>query len=113
MELNLAKRKRKYFELTMIDGTKLSIKKASEELIYEMEEFEKNMKNVKGVKDVFDGVKLLVLKIINRNTANKVYDALLFNEIGEDDELLYDYDVCMAIFFEYSKFTQEVLRNPN
>lgn len=113
MELNLAKMKQKYFDLTMVDGTKLSIRKPSEELILEMEEFEKGIRKASGVKDVFDGVKTIVLKIINRNTANKVYDALLFNEKDEHGDLIYDYEVCMAIFTEYSKFSQEVLRNPN
>nr|DAT81701.1 MAG TPA: hypothetical protein [Caudoviricetes sp.] len=113
MGLDLAKRKQKYFDLTMVDGTKLQIKKANEELIYEMEEFEKRLRKSSNVKEVFEGIKTLVLKIINRNTANKVYDALLFNLKGEDGELLYDYDVCMAIFAEYNKFTYEVLRNPN
>lgn len=113
MELNLSKRKQKYFSLIMVDGTKLEIKKANEELIYNMEEFEKNLRSVKGVKEVFDAVKAMVLTIINRNTANKVYDALLFNEKDEAGDLVYDYEVCMAIFTEYSKFTQEVMANPN
>ena len=111
--MDLSKRKQKYFDLIMIDGTKLQIKKPNEQLIYDMEEFEKSLRNVAGVKNVFDGVKDMTLKIINRNTANKIYDALLFMEQDVDGEYLYDYDVCMSIFREYSKFTQEVLSNPN
>ena len=91
--MDLSKRKQKYFDLVMIDGTKLQIKKPNEQLIYDMEEFEKSLRNAAGVK--------------------KIYDALLFMEQDVDGEYLYDYDVCMSIFREYSKFTQEVLSNPN
>lgn len=113
MVLNLKERKKKTFELTLLDGSVINLRKPSEDLIVEMEDFEKGLRNVKGVKEVFKGVKDLTLKILNRNTEKKVFDALFFEQKDEDDELLYDYTVCMAIFSEYSKFTQEVMRNPN
>lgn len=113
MALNLKERKKKTFELILLDGTELQIKKANEALILKMEDFEKSLRVVKTVKDVFDGVKNMVLEILNRNTANKIYDALFFEQKDDEGDLIYDYEVCMAIFSAYSKFTQEVLKNPN
>lgn len=113
MVLNLKDRKKKTFELTLLDGSTVNLKKPNEDLIVEMEEFEKGLRNVKSVKEVFEGVKGMTLKILNRNAEKKVFDMFFFDEKDEDGELLYDYTVCMAIFSEYSKFTQEVMRNPN
>ena len=89
------------------------IKKANDELLYAMEDFEKKARKMNGVKEVFDEVKKLTLLILNRNDAQKVYDALFFEQKDDSDDLIYDYTVCMAIFHEYSKFMQEVLNNPN
>nr|DAP50265.1 MAG TPA: hypothetical protein [Caudoviricetes sp.] len=113
MALDLNKLKTKTFELKLLDGRVINIKKPNEDLIVEMENFEKEAPNSKCVQDVFKKIKALTLIIINRNTEGVVFDYLFFEQKGEDGELLYDYTVCAAIFAEYSKFTRGVLANPN
>ena len=113
MVLNLKDIKKKTFELTLIDGTTLSIKKPNEDILEAMEEFELGLQNVSKVKDVFCRIKDLTLTIMNRNTQGKIIDKSFFDQRDEDGELIYDYSVCMAIFTEYSKFSREVLTNPN
>lgn len=113
MVLNLKERKKKTFDIILLDGTELHIKKATEEQIVELEEYEKKLKSVKSVKDVFEYTRKMTLEILNRNTAGKVYDALFFESKDEDGEPLYNYEVCLSICQSYNKFTQEVLSNPN
>ena len=113
MVLNLKERKKKTFDIILLDGTELHIKKATEEQIVELEEYEKKLKSVKSVKDVFEYTRKMTLEILNRNTAGKVYDALFFESKDEDGEPLYNYEVCLAICKEYIQFTYGVLNNPN
>lgn len=113
MVINLKERKKKTFDLTLLDGTELHIRKANDELIYAMEDFEKKARKMNGVKEVFEEVKKLTLQILNRNDAKKLYDNLFLDQKDEYGDTLYDYTTCMTIFSEYSKFMQETLRNPN
>lgn len=111
--LDLQKRKKKTFDVLLPGGEELHIKKANDDLLYSMEDFEKKVRSLNGVKEVFEEVKKLILQILNRNTDGKIFDGLLFNMEDEEGDNIYDYSTCMLIFQEYSKFMQEVLSNPN
>lgn len=111
--LDLQAIKTKTFEIKLLDGTIIHIKKANNELVCLMEEFETKISKTKSIKNFIEELQSLIIKILNHNTDHKTFDNLFFNQVYEDGCKIYDYTICMAIYKEYAEFMKGVLTNPN
>lgn len=105
--LNLSALTQKTWELTLLDGTVLPIKKPSQGLLIQLEQAMKRIEagNLE-LEDIFTMYLNLVVEIMNNNSRFKV-----FTHEEVDKMLTYDYQI--AIITGYTEFAQEVMSNPN
>lgn len=97
--LDLSKRKKKYWDLVLHDGTKLQIPAPTRGLYGLMLEISE--------KETVDEEELgRVVAMVLRTNRKGI-------EITQDQIDAFDLEDMCALFFEYAQFTQEVLSDPN
>lgn len=96
----------KTFDVRLIDGTELNIRKPSNELLKEtykmIELIEKNGEE----KNIINAIYIFITKIINRNLNDKKFTQSAIEE-------LIDIDVAMYLIKEYQSFLAEVIQGIN
>ncbi len=101
--LDLSVFNKKTFDITMEDGTKINIKKPSQQLVIDMMLME-NLDKGNPI-EIMEGLASIVLKILNNNT----------NTIEFTLEQVKKMDLFMlqAIVKSYGEFINELQNNPN
>lgn len=96
-----------YFELKMLDGEVLKLKKPSQAMLVRIMAHEQTMKKANAKpQDVLVALVELLTDILNNNANGKEYD----RKFVEDT---FDIHMAMAVLRAYMDFVQEVNSNPN
>lgn len=105
--LDLSVLKNKTFDIKMIDGEVLCVKKPSKLMLIELERFSIKMRNVESIEQLCTELENITLMILNHNTDNvKV-------TLKKLEALEIDLSLQSAIFKGYFQFSNEVMSNPN
>lgn len=107
MRLDLTARKEKYFDLTLLDGSTIQIKKPSEQMIIDLDDYKVEVRKTTDSKKAIKVVKEMTCKILNCNVGMRNFTVQYLEENG------YDYEICGAIISTYEKFLSEIMSNPN
>jgi hypothetical protein len=100
MMLDFQKRKKKYFDITLHDGTKLKLPTPKMAVFGAMKEVAENSSDVDE-----EQLSSLVLTILQTNQQK--------TEITEENIKEFDFDDLREFFVEYLKFVQTIMSDPN
>lgn len=98
--LDLTVLNEQYFEIKLLDGSVINLKKPSQSLLMKFMGFKQDASELK-TEDIIE----IVLSILNNNKENK--------ELKTEDIENYDIGILMAIIQGYAEFINEVMGNPN
>ncbi|MHC1750735.1 MAG: hypothetical protein AB9856_20880 [Cellulosilyticaceae bacterium] len=104
MKLDLTVLAMKTFDLTLLDGTEIHIRKPNKGLIVELNKASIDFGNAKDFEELMNLTENATLKIMNNNTEKRIFEQ-------EDVEEI-DYTMQTAIFKAYMGFIMEA-NNPN
>lgn len=101
--LDLTAFKAELFELKLLDGTVLYLRKPTQAIFMQFLGFQNFDKS--DPKVVLDVLRDMVLAILNTNTAGRNFTA--------EDIADYDFGIMQAVVQGYSEFINEVMSSPN
>lgn len=103
--LDLSVYQEETFDIKLLDGSIVKIKKPSQEFLMKLIGFKDSIRNEKDVEEQLGAIKELTLDILNYNKDNRKFT--------EEDIVDYDFIILKAIFEGYSNFINEVLARKN
>ena len=104
-KLDLSVYEENVWEVTMIDGTQLHIKKPTQKQLILLNGYDVKLGEVKTFEDKIKTLNEVALFILNNNKEDKKYKV----KDLEDMQM----DILYAIYFGYGEFVQEAMSNPN
>ena len=107
--LDLSVFREQYFDLKLLDGEVLKLKKPTQRMVIEMMGYElifKDTKNHKNIEMMVDTFSQMILDILNNNANEKVFT----KEFVEEN---FDFALGMTLVQAYMGFVQELNSNPN
>lgn len=104
-KLDLSVYAEKVWEVTMMDGTELHIKKPTQKQLIILNGYDVKLSKAKAFEDKIKALNEVTVVILNNNKEGKNYKV----EDLEDMQM----DILYAIYFGYGDFIKEVMSNPN
>lgn len=104
-KLDLSVYAEKIWEVTMIDGTELRIKKPTQKQLILLNGYDTKLNKAENFEDKLNVLNEVAVFILNNNEEGKKY------KVKDLEEM--QIDVLYAIYFGYTNFITEVMSNPN
>ncbi len=104
--LDYTKREKKFLSVTLSDGTTVFIGAPKKALFARLSKIENTLKNTTNPIDAYDEILSVTAEILSNNKAKRKFTS------EEVDELM-DIEDMSLLIVEFSRYAQNLLKNPN